>query len=96
MLPPVPLQVFNDFIASYNLGDVLLLVVLLASLVAIVQRSNKMFSIHLLTFGLLFIVLPGNMLEPSTGSVFGTVAMYKFVGLALIVLAPVIYAVSRQ
>jgi hypothetical protein len=36
------------------------------------------------------------MLEPKPASVLGTVAMYKFVGLALLVLAPVIFSVSRR
>jgi hypothetical protein len=92
----LPLQVFNDFIAAYNTGDVLVLVAVVAALVALAQRSNQMFSLHLLTFGLLFMILPGNMLEPAASSVFGSVAMYKFFGLALLAFAPIIYTISRR
>jgi hypothetical protein len=90
------LQVFNDFIAAYNTGDVLVLVAVLAALLALAQRSNQLFSLHLLTFGLLFMILPGNMLEPAASSLFSSIAMYKFFGLALLALAPIIYTISRQ
>jgi len=92
----LPLQVVDSFLFNYNIGDVLLLVAVLGAVGILVQRSNKLFGIHLLTFGLLFVVLPGNMLEPKAGSLLTSVAMYKFVGLALLVLAPVIFAVSRR
>lgn len=92
----LPLQIIDGFLFNYNVGDVLLLVVVLGSIGTLVQRSNKLFGIHLLTFGLLFMILPGSMFEPKPGSVFGAIAMYKFAGLALLVLAPVIFAVSRR
>lgn len=92
----LPLQVIDGFVSSYNVGDVLLLVLVLGGIGILLVRSNKLFGLHLLVFGLLFVVLPEGMLEPELGSVFATAATYKFVGLALIVLAPVIYAVSRR
>lgn len=92
----LPLQIVDNFLFNYNIGDVLLLVAVVGAIGILVQRSNKLFGIHLLTFGLLFVILPGNMLEPKAGSVFETVAMYKFAGLALLVMAPVIYAISRR
>lgn len=92
----LPLQVVDNFLASYNIGDVLILATVLGALAILVQRSNKLFGLHLLTFGLLFMVLPANMLESEAGSIFATPAMYKFTGLALVVLAPVVYAVSRR
>lgn len=92
----LPLQLVDSFLFNYNIGDALLVVVVLGAIGILVQRSNKLFGIHLLTFGLLFMILPGNMLEPKPGSVFGSIAMYKFVGLTLLVLAPVIFAVSRR
>lgn len=92
----LPLQLVDGFLFNYNIGDVLLLVVVVGAIGTLVQRSNKLFGIHLLTFGLLFMVLPGSMFEPKGGSVFGTIAMYKFAGLALLVLAPVVFAVSRR
>lgn len=92
----LPLQLFNDIVANYNFGDVLLLVAILGAIVTLVQRSNKLFGLHLLSMGLLFVILPVGMLEPEPGSLLGTAEMYKFVGLALMVLAPIIYTVSRR
>ena len=92
----LPLQLVDSFLFNYNIGDALLLVVVLGAIGILAQRSNKLFGVHLLTFGLLFMILPGNMLEPKPNSVFDAVAMYKFVGLALLVLAPVVFSVARR
>lgn len=95
MLGP-PLQVIDSFIISYNVGDVLLIVTVLGGIGLLLRRSNKLFGLHLLTFGLLLMILPGNMLEPAARSFLGSVPGYKFVGLALVVVAPVIFAVGRR
>lgn len=93
----LPLQVIDNFLLNYNVGDVLLLVVVVASIGALVaQRSTKIFGLQLITFGLLFLVLPEGTIEPATSSIFPQAAFYKLVGLALLVLAPVIYAVGRR
>ena len=92
----LPLQIIDSFLFDYNIGDVLLLVVVVGALGILVKRSNKLFGIHLLTFGLLLLILPGSMLSPKPGSVLASVAMYKFTGLALLVLAPVIYSMGRR
>lgn len=94
MLAP-PLQIVDSFLLNYNLGDVLLLVTVLGAVGIFLQRSNKLLSLHFLTFGLLFVILPSNMFEPATRSLLSTIAMYKFVGIGLLVIAPVIFAVSR-
>ena len=91
-----PLQVVDSFLLNYNVGDVLLLVTVLGAVGIFLQRSNKVLSLHLLSLGLLFLILPANMFEPAGGSLLGTIAMYKFVGLGLMVVAPVIFAVSRR
>jgi energy-converting hydrogenase Eha subunit C len=91
-----PLQVIDSFLLNYNVGDVLLLVTVLGAVGIFLQRSNKILGLHLLSLGLLFLVLPGGMLEPAAGSLLPSILMYKLVGLALLVVAPVIYAVSRQ
>lgn len=95
MLAP-PLQIIDNFLINYNIGDILVLVVILGGLAILVQRSNKLLGLHLLSFGLLFVVLPASMLEPQAGSIFASAMTYKFVGLALVVLAPIIFAVGRR
>ena len=91
-----PLQVVDSLLLNYNVGDVLLLVTVLGAVGIFLQRSNKLLGLHLLSLGLLLLILPGNMFEPAAGSLLSTIEMYKFVGLGLIVVAPVIYAVGRR
>jgi energy-converting hydrogenase Eha subunit C len=91
-----PLQVVDSLLLNYNVGDVLLLVTVLGAVGIFLQRSNKLLGLHLLSLGLLLLILPGSMFEPAAGSLLATIEMYKFVGLGLIVVAPVIYAVGRR
>jgi hypothetical protein len=48
-----------------------------------------------LTFGALLFMLPASMFDPGAGSVLGAAAMYKVVGLAIAIVAPLLYTVSR-
>lgn len=91
-----PLQVVDSFLLNYNVGDVLLLVTVLGAVGIFLQRSNKVLGLHLLSLGLLLLTLPANMFEPAAGSLLPSIAMYKFVGIGLLVVAPVIYAVGRR
>lgn len=95
MIEP-PLQVIDTILLDYNIGDVLLLVAVLGGVGLLLRRTEKLFGLHILSFGLLFLILPKGMLEPQAGSVFSNVAFYKFFGIALLVLAPVVYAVSSD
>jgi energy-converting hydrogenase Eha subunit C len=91
-----PLQVVDSVLLNYNVGDVLLLVTVLGAVGIFLQRSNKVLSLHLVSLGLLFMILPAKMFEPAAGSLLSSIAMYKFVGIGLLVVAPVIFAVSRR
>jgi len=91
-----PLQVVDSFLLNYNVGDVLLLVTVLGAVGIFLQRSNKLLSLHLLSLGLAFLVLPAKMFEPAAKSLLASTEMYKFVGLGILVVAPVIFAVSRR
>lgn len=90
------MQVLDTFLLDFNIGDVLLPVVVLGGMVLLLQRTQKLFGLHILTFGLLFLLLPEGMLEPKASSIFAQAAFYKFFGLALLVLAPVVYALGRR
>lgn len=92
-----PLQAIDSFLLGYNFGDVLLLVLVLGALgILLVQRSLRLLSLHFISIGVLFVVLPAGMLEPSTGSFLPTMPAYKALGLALVVIAPLIFTVSRK
>lgn len=95
MLAP-PLQAIDSFLLNYNVGDVLILVTVLGALGIALMGSVKLLSIHLLTFGVLFLVLPVSMFDPGAGSILGQAALYKVLGLVIVVIAPVLYTISRR
>jgi len=51
--------------------------------------SRKIVSINAVTFGLLFLVIPGSMIGE-------TAFTYRFLGLALVIVAPLLYVTARQ
>lgn len=95
MLAP-PLQIIDNILLTFNVGDVLIGVVLLGMLGTLFRRSGKLFSLHLITFGLLFVVLPAGMLETQAASLLPSAEMYKFFGLGLLLLAPIVYSFVRR
>jgi uncharacterized membrane protein YvlD (DUF360 family) len=92
---PLPLQVIDSFLLQYNVGDILILVTVLGALGIALRGSVKLLSVHLLTFGALLFMLPASMFDPGAGSLLGAAAMYKVVGLAIAIVAPLLYTVSR-
>ena len=82
----LPLQVLDRFLLQYNLGQVLLLVFVLALLAALAQRSRKVLSIQVMTFGLLFAIVP---------SIDGP-GYYLYLGLGLLVVAPLLFTTANR
>lgn len=77
----LPLQVIDKFLLQYNLGQALVLVYVLATLAALTQRSLKIVAIQTTIFGLLFMLVP---------SIDGP-NFYLYVGIGLLVVAPMAY-----
>ncbi|EMA50703.1 MULTISPECIES: hypothetical protein [Halococcus] len=77
----LPLQVIDNFLLQYNLGQVLLLVFVLATLAALTQRSLKIIALQTMTFGLLFMLVP-SIDGPGT---------YLYLGIGLLMIAPMAY-----
>ena len=77
----LPLQVLDNFLLQYNLGQVLVVVYVLALLAALAQRSMKIVAIQTVTFGLLFVLVP---------SINGP-TYFLYVGLALLIASPMVY-----
>lgn len=82
----LPLQVIDNFLIQYNVGQALLVVFVLATIGVLVQGSQKILGIHWITFGLVFLLTPSSM-EP---------IQYKFLGLALLFLGPMLYVTARD
>jgi hypothetical protein len=84
-----PLPLVDDFLVNYHVGHALLVLFALSVVGSVPLGSRKVVSINALMFGLLFLVTPGSLLgsEPFT---------YRFLGIALMVLAPVLFTTARK
>lgn len=87
MLSLVPMQLLDDFLINYNLGQVILLLFVLALPVGYVMGSRKITAINLVLFGTLFIVVP---------SIGGGPSYYAFLGVALLVLGPLLFTTAKR
>ncbi|MBV0924963.1 hypothetical protein KTS45_12220 [Halomicroarcula limicola] len=95
MLAP-PLQLVDSFLLNYTVGDVLLLGFVVGILGILPMRSLRVLGVHTISIGALLLIVPAAMLEPNAGSFLGTAFQYKIVGIVLLALAPVLYAVGRR
>lgn len=92
-----PLQVVDSFLLGYNVGDALLVVTVLGIVGTLfVKRSMKLLALHLISMGVLFVILPANMMVPNPTSFLPSMAAYKAAGLVLVATSPVIFTVSRK
>lgn len=85
MFELVPLDLLDDIIQSYNLGQVLVLA-LVASVLGSLALSKKLLSMNVILFGFVFMLAPSNLAP----------LPYKLLGVALIVVGPVLYTTARS
>lgn len=90
----VPLQVIDSFLLQVNAGDALLVVFILGLLATVVQRSRKLLTLHTILFGMIFLLTPASMFEAKDLSLLGSIMQYKFFGLVLLVVSPVLFATA--
>jgi len=95
MLAP-PLQIIDSFLLNYTIGDVLLVSFIVGAVGILPTRSLRMLGVHTVGVGALLLVTPASAMEPSAGSLLSSPFAYKLVGLVLLSLAPVLYAVGRR
>lgn len=84
MIEFVPLDLFDDLIQDYHLGHVLIAVFVL-SVLGSFALSKKLLSLNVIVFGLLFLVLPEGLSSVE----------YKLLGVALVVIGPILYTTAR-
>lgn len=82
----VPLQVVDNFLLNYNVGQALLLLYLLSMLAALPLRSMKVLGLNTVIFGLIFLLTPQS-LEPMH---------FKFLGIALLFVGPMLIISGRR
>jgi hypothetical protein len=85
MIEFVPLDLVDDIIQDYHLGHVLVLAFIGAALGSF-ALSKKLLSLNVVVFGLIFMLAPSNLAP----------LPYKLLGLALIVIGPVLYTTARN
>lgn len=81
----LPLQVIDSFLLNYNVGQVLLLVFILGTVGTLPLKSRKVLGLHFIAFGLVFLLTPQTLVP----------IHYLFLGIALVVLGPMLYASAR-
>lgn len=82
-----PMQLLDDFIINYDVGQALLLVFVLTLPAGYVQGSRKITAINFALFGTIFLIIP---------SIDGGSILFAFLGLALLVLAPMLYTTAKR
>ena len=82
----VPLPLVDDFLLQFNVGQVLLLVFVLVVLGSLPLGSRKVLSLNVLIFGFVFLLTPSGLAP----------IQYKFLGIALLVVGPMLYVTARR
>lgn len=86
MIAPVPLPLVDDFLLSYNVGQALILLFALSMLGLLPLRSRKALALNALTFGLIFALTPASAAP----------VHFRFLGLGLLVVAPMLYVTASE
>jgi hypothetical protein len=95
MLAP-PLQLIDSFLLNYNVGDVLLLSFVVGAVGVLPTRSLRLLGLHTVGVGVVLLILPTGMMEPSASSLLTSAFQYKLFGLVLLVVAPVLFSLGRR
>ena len=84
-----PLPLIDDFLVNYHVGHALLLLFVLSIVGVVPLGSRKIVSINAVLFGLLFLVIPGSLIGDNPFT-------YRFLGMALVIVAPLLYTTARE
>lgn len=82
----LPLQVIDNFLLNYNVGQAILLLFVLATIGALTQKSQKVIGINWVLFGLLFMLTPSGLAP----------IHYSFLGIALLFIGPMLIVTARD
>jgi hypothetical protein len=88
MLELVPLQIIDSFLLQYHFGHVFTLLLVLSVVGVLPTKSMRALALNLGVFGLLFIATPNSML--------GGDPIYKLLGVALLVVAPLLFTLTDE
>ncbi|MFC4407311.1 hypothetical protein [Haloarchaeobius iranensis] len=80
------LQVIDSFLLNYNVGQALLFVFVLSVLGTLPLKSLKTVGLVVVTFGAVFVVTPASLAP----------VQYRFLGLALLIVGPMLVIMARK
>lgn len=83
----VALPLIDDFLLDYEVGHAILLMFILTLPVGYVRGSRRITAINAALFGLLFAIVP---------SIGGGGIAFAYLGVALLVVAPMLYAIAPR
>ncbi len=82
----LPLQFIDAILLEFNMGQILFIGFVLATVGALPLKSQKLIGLNTALFGLIFILTPASMMPD----------LYLFLGLTLIVIGPVVYTTASN
>lgn len=80
------LQIVDNFLLQYNVGQALFALLIVSVLGTLPLKSLKALGLMLVTFGAIFVLTPSSMAP----------VHYKFLGIGLLFLGPMIVVTARQ
>lgn len=80
-----PLSFIDAMLLDVNIGQVLLLVFVLALLGALPLKSGKVIALTITVFGLIFMMTPAGIMPD----------IYLFLGIGLVIVGPMLYVTTR-
>lgn len=88
-----PLPLIDDFLVPVTMGHALIALFLVSVVGVLPLGSRKVLSANVVLFGLLFLLTPASLMTKTTTV---DVFPYRFLGIVLLVLAPILYTTARR
>lgn len=82
----LPLQLVDTFLLQFDAGQIILALFILSTLAALPLKSLKIVGINTIVFGLLFMLTPGSLAP----------VHFRFLGIALVFVGPLLVISARQ
>ena len=83
----LPLQVIDSFLQQYHMGQVFLALFVVGLLGTLPLKSKAITGMHIIAFGLLFLLTPLSLMESEF--------IWRFVGIALVFVGPMLIISSN-
>ena len=84
MIEFAPMPLIDDFLLTINVGQALLVAFVLSVLGTLALKSGRVIAVTLIAFGLIFTLTPTSLAP----------IHYKYLGLALLIVGPLVYTTT--